>query len=661
MVSEPQPRPDDDIRWIDPVQAEIAAVTDGFAWAAAQLEAVMVTPSPVNDRPRAVRTHDQFQEAEGDEEYRLDAAEDREAYHRWLTTRRAPLAVGSPNTPARLKAATRPTRRARPLVSFVMPIWNPPIYALEHAVASVLAQSDPAFELIICDDGSSDPNLAATLTRLAKCDRRISVTALERNSGISAATNGAIARATGTFVGFIDQDDLVAPQSVAALRSVLDVTPDADVVYSDEDKIDATGIRYDPLFKPEWSPDLLLSFAYICHLTLIRRTLVDQLSGLRSAFDGSQDYDLVLRATEAARSIVHVPDVLYHWRALATSTASGAAAKPWAFEAGRRAVADAIARRDEPGTVVADDRFPGRYHVEREISGNPRVSVIIPFRDEPSLLALCTSSIRKHAGHDNVEYVLVDNGSELPETKALLFRLADQPDVRILDAPGPFNWAAINNAAARASTGEYLVFLNNDIEARKPGWLRALLGNAQRRDVGAVGARLLYDDGSIQHAGVVIGLGGIAGHVLRGLPGERPGYNSMAIVTRESSVLTGACLMVRRDVFFSVDGFDEELAVAFNDVDFCLKLRERGLRLIYTPLAELIHYESKSRGHTDDTFESGRILGRWGDVLRAGDPYLNSHLSHWRYWCPLSTPQEDYRWQTYLERSTSTLAPSSTE
>jgi GT2 family glycosyltransferase len=288
------------------------------------------------------------------------------------------------------------------------------------------------------------------------------------------------------------------------------------------------------------------------------------------------------------------------------------------------------------------------------------VSVIIPFRDEPSLLALCASSIRQDPGYERMELLLVDNGSELPETKALLERLGNEADVRIIDAPGPFNWAAINNAAAREAAGDVLLFLNNDIEARRGGWLHAMLGHALRPDVGAVGARLLYPDGTIQHAGVVLGLGGIAGHVLRGLPGERPGYNSMAIVTRESSVLTGACLMVRKEVFFEVDGFDEELAVAFNDVDFSLKLREHGYRLVYAPLAELVHYESKSRGHTDDKFESERILSRWGDALRAGDPYLNVHLSHWRYWCPLSTPQEDFRWQTYLERSTSTPGPSST-
>ncbi len=662
MVSELQRRPDPD-PWEGAARSEVDALTAALAWTSTQLAAIVGAPiSRRAERNRPGReANDQFQEPEPDGEYRLDAAEDREAYHRWLTGRRQPSVVGSARSRPPKGAATRPPRRrAVPLVAFVMPVYRATAAPLEHAVASVLGQDDPSFELVICDDGSADPELTALLGRLGRADRRIRVVTRPTNGGIAAATNDAIARARGEFVAFLDQDDCVAPGAVRAVREALAATPDADFLYSDEDKIDLDGVRYDPLFKPEWSPDLLLSFAYTCHLTVVRRSLLESLGLLRSAFDGSQDYDLALRATEHARRVVHIPEVLYHWRATPTSTASGAGAKPWAFAAGHRAVVDALARRGEEGTVTSDARFPGRYHVRRTVLGTPKVSVIIPFRDEPSLLALCTTSIRTDPGYDEVELLLVDNGSELPETGALLARLGKQPDVRILSAPGPFNWAAINNAAAREATGEYLLFLNNDIEARAPGWLAAMLGHAQRPDVGAVGARLLYPDGSIQHAGVVLGLGGIAGHVLRGLPGDRPGYNSMAIVTRESSILTGACLMVRKEAFFDVGGFDEELAVAFNDVDFSLKLRERGYRLIYTPLAELIHYESKSRGHTDDTAESKRILRRWGDALRAGDPYLNVHLSHWRYWCPLSTPQEDFRWQTYLERSTSTLEVSST-
>jgi GT2 family glycosyltransferase len=305
------------------------------------------------------------------------------------------------------------------------------------------------------------------------------------------------------------------------------------------------------------------------------------------------------------------------------------------------------------------EQFPGRYHVRRHLATSPLVSVIIPFRDQPALLQTCTSSMRAAPGYDNFEFVLLDNDSELPETAALLDELAAQPGVRIVQAPGPFNWPAINNAGAAEARGEVLLFSNNDIEARVPNWMHAMLGHALRPEVGAVGARLLYPDGAIQHAGVEIGLGGIAGHVLRGLPGSYPGYNSMAIQTRDVSVVTGAFVMTRRDVFESVGGFDESLPVAFNDVDYCLQLGERGLLVVYAPLAELIHHESISRGHTDDVSETARILDRWGETIAAGDKYVSPHLSHWRYWCPLSTAQEDARWTIYLKTSVLTHVESS--
>ena len=335
----------------------------------------------------------------------------------------------------------------------------------------------------------------------------------------------------------------------------------------------------------------------------------------------------------------------------AAGDSPGTIAKPWAYTAGLRAIEDALTRRGEEGTVTDEPAFPGRYHVLRKPKGEPLVSIIIPFRDEPSLLATCCHSLQQNSGYPNFEFVLVNNGSELPETFTLLEELTSEYDATVVDMPGPFNWAKINNAAVEKAKGDILLFSNNDIEARLPGWLYAMLGHATREDVGAVGARLLYPDGGIQHAGVVVGLGGIAGHVLRGLPGSYPGYNSMAIQTRNCSVVTGACMMTRRSIFEKVNGFDENLPVAFNDVDFCLKLIESNYLVIYEPLAELIHHESKSRGHTDDLAESARIIERWGHIIVAGDPYLNKNLSHWRYWCPLSTAQENDRWNNYLETS----------
>nr|MDA8291032.1 glycosyltransferase family 2 protein [Actinomycetota bacterium] len=650
-------------------ERDLAHVFSGLVWATRQLEPLVRMDlgdlASRRDGPSGPGEPEPSESLDPDDggPYPLNASEDRRAYHRWLEARHRPVIVGGAGDPPHRRALTRAPRRSRtPLVSFVVPVWRTPLWVLERCVGSVLAQHSPDWELCMCDDASADEELAAYLRSLPRVDRRIRTTVLESNGGIAAASNAALALATGEFVGFLDHDDELAGQAVARLASEIAHAPDADVLYSDEDKIDASGECFDPLFKPDWSPDLLLSFQYVGHLTLVRRSLVSELGGLRSDFDGSQDYDLVLRATERARRIVHVPDVLYHWRSLPGSAASDSSrelAKPWAYEAGKRAIEDALRRRGEDAEVTSDPRFAGRYHVRRELRREPTVSIVVPFRDEPGLLATCCESLRSEPGYGRVELVLVDNGSELPETAALLDRLSADPDVRILSSPGPFNWARLNNLAVREASGEVLLFSNNDIEARAPRWLHAMLGHALRPEVGAVGARLLYPDGAIQHAGVVVGLGGIAGHVLRGLPGEHPGYNSMALETRDCSVVTGACMMVRRDTFESVGGFDEELPVAFNDVDFCLKLRERGLLVVYTPLAELVHHESRSRGHTDDLAESQRILDRWSHVIVAGDPYLNSNLSHWRYWCPLSTAQEDDRWNNYLETSVSTRGRSS--
>ncbi len=651
------------------LERDLAHVFSSLTWATRQLEPLVRTEPRSQSAVRLPERSSRVDEGTGSTEpdgkgpYPLNASEDRRAYHRWLTAKRLPLVVGGAGDPPRKHALTRaPSRRRAPLLSLLVPVWRTPLWVLERSVSSVLSQGFADWELCLCDDASGDLELSAYLRSLRRVDRRIHTTALAQNGGISAATNGALALARGRFVAFLDHDDELALDALEAVAAAVASEPDVDIVYSDEDKIDATGERFDPLFKPDWSPDLLLSFQYLGHLTVVRRELVVELGGLRSDYDGSQDYDLALRATERARKIVHLPKVLYHWRTLpgsAASDASGTVAKPWAYEAGLRAIEDALARRGEAAEVAQEPRFAGRYHVRRLPSSEPLVSVVVPFRDEPALLATCCTSMRADPGYDRVEFVLVDNGSELPETAALLDRLALEPGVRVLESPGPFNWAALNNLAAREASGEVLLFANNDIEARSARWLHAMLGHALRPEIGAVGARLVYPDGAIQHAGVVVGLGGIAGHVLRGLPGDHPGYNSMAIQTRDCSVVTGACMMTRRDVFDSVGGFDEHLPVAFNDVDYCLSLRERGFLVVYTPLAELVHHESRSRGHTDDLAESRRILERWGDVIVAGDPYLNANLSHWRYWCPLSTAQEDDRWKTYLETAVSTRVRSS--
>lgn len=637
----------------------LAQALSGLEWAAQQVAPLLRTQVPARTSgmvasaspgsgPRRLR------------DYPLNASADVPAYHRWLEHHGAPTCIGGRWDPPLRRARTAPPPAGTvPAVSVVVPVHRPPLWALERCVGSVLAQDLADWQLVLCDDCSDDPALERYLRTLPSVDPRVQVTFLERNGGISAATNAALALATGTFVAFLDHDDELAPGALTAMTAPAADHCHADVLYSDEDKVDEHGTRFDPIFKPEWSPDLLLGNAYTCHLTLMRRQLVADVGGLRSAYDGSQDWDLALRATEQAREIVHVPQVLYHWRALPSSSASGTTAKPWAYEAGFRALVDTLRRREEPGEVTQEERFPGRYHVRRAVQGTPLVSVVIPFRDQPAMLAACVASVCRAPGHDHVELVLVDNGSELPETAALLDQLADRTGATVVDAPGPFNWSLLNNLAARRAHGDLLLFLNNDTDGHVDGWLGALVAQAQRPQVGAVGARLLYPDRTIQHAGVVIGLGGTVGHVLLGLPADDAGYGSLAIQARDCSAVTGACLMTRRAVYEAVGGFDQDLALAYNDVDYCLRVRSQDLLVVYEPLAEMIHHELKSRARTDDTADARRLLDRWGPVIAAGDPYLHQALSHWRHWCPLSTPEEEEAWKRFQESHRSTPSTSS--
>lgn len=589
--------------------------------------------------------------------YPLNATEDRAAYHRFLARiGESPVLHRDslPQSPARAsrregRVEKDATPSRRPLFSVVMPVYRPPIEFLLRSIESVRTQTNPSLELCVCDDASNDPELTSTLLALAKSDRRMKVVRREHNGGISAATNDAIASASGEFIVFLDNDDELAPEALAEMAAAIAANPEVDLLYSDEDKIDEHGERRDPTLKPDFSPDFLASSNYLCHLTVVRRSLLEEIGGLCSALDGSQDYDLVLRASERARSIVHVPKILYHWRAHAGSAALSAEAKPWAFEAGHRALEAMLERRAISGHVEDHPRYRGIYHVRRDILAPLSVSIIITFRDEPAMLARCVASLVEDPGYDHFELVLVDNASELPETATVVEQLAAADRrVRLLTDPRPFSWSAINNAAAATCESDILLFLNNDIEARSPGWLQALVEHAQREEVGAVGARLLYPDGTIQHAGVVLGMSHGAAHVLQGLPGDQPGYQAMAVLTRNTTAVTGACLMTRRELFEAIGGFDEQLPVAFNDIDYCLRLRAKGLLVVYTPLAELIHYESKSRGHADDRKEIPLFRSRWREAILAGDPYYNPHLSRFHPWCPLSTEEDDAQWTTFL-------------
>jgi len=565
------------------------------------------------------------------------------------------LALGGVG-PARRLLASAPARTLRPLFSVIVPCYRTPLRLLDRCVASVLAQHHSDWEMCLCDDGSRDGRLSGRIAELADLDPRIVTTARSTNGGISAATNDALTLATGRYMVFLDHDDELHPSALERIATAIADHPEADLIYSDEDKIDDEGLRHTPSFKPDWSPDLLLSNAYMCHLLVARRDLLTELGGFRSEFDGAQDYDLMLRATEATSAIVHIPEVLYHWRTAPGSASGDAGAKPWAFEAGRRALEDAATRRGIDATVMHHPKVPGSYHFMRTPSSGYLVSAVIPFRDEPALTAACYRSFIEQPGYDNFELLLVDNDSALPETRALLEDLARDHRVRLVAAPGPFDWAAINNEAARKARGELLLFLNNDIEAQSGDWLAAMVAQAERPEIGAVGARLLFPDRTIQHAGVVVGVGWGATHIQQGLQADHPGYLSLTMVTRDTSAVTGACMMTRRSEFEDLGGFDPNLPIAFNDVDYCLRLRQKGLLVVYTPLAEMIHHESKSRGHSDDTRETPFFRNRWRSVMRSGDPYYNCNLGRFDNNCRLPSEEDEDKWEIFL----SMLSESST-
>lgn len=535
-----------------------------------------------------------------------------------------------------------------PVLSIVVPVYRPSLWYFRECVRSVQDQTYRDWQLCLCDDGSNDPELTRAMAEMAASDFRITVDTLPQNGGISRATNRALAAAHGEFVVLLDHDDVLAPTALSELAAVMSAHDDVDVIYSDEDKLDELGKRFLPHFKPDWDPDLLMAYPYLGHVTAVRRDVLEHIGGFRPEFDGSQDYDVMLRATELARRIVHIPKVLYHWRVVAGSAAGDTEAKPWAHLASRRVLEDAVDRRGLDA-VVGTGPFPGAYHVRHAIRGTPSVSVIIPFRDQAGLTVTCLDSLDGTAGIPVTEVVLVDNGSTEPETRALRRALAERPATRLLEYPGAFNWAAINNAAAATCESDYLLFLNNDIEATSQGWLSSMVELAQDQAIGAVGARLLYPDGHIQHAGVVLGLGGVASHIFLGMPSDQSGYFSWDRVVRGYSAVTAACMLVRRSVFEEVGGFDESFAVAFNDVDFCIRVSQAGYRNVYTPHAELTHYESISRGLSGYYHDYQEFLRRWGELLRSGDPSYNPNLSRLDPWCPLRPPGEDEKWLAMVD------------
>jgi O-antigen biosynthesis protein len=525
-------------------------------------------------------------------------------------------------------------QQAGPLISVLLPVYETSEQWLRRCLDSVLQQAYGNWELCIADDASPSPHVRRVLEEYARRDARVRVSWRSSNGHISEASNTALEMARGDYVGMLDHDDELRPHALLEMVEAISKDPVRQLLYSDEDKIDAAGRRFDPYFKPDWNPDLLLSQNYVCHFTVIRTSLAREAGGFRAGYEGSQDHDLILRCTERLRSdqIHHVPKVLYHWRAIKGSTALERHAKDYAGAAGVRAVADHLERKGTGAT--AEQLQHGHYRVRWPVPDPaPLVSLIVPTRDRVELLRSCVESILDRTTYENIEVVVVDNQST--ETRALdyLQEIAKQHRVTVLRFDRPFNYSAINNWAVARCRGDVIGLVNNDIEVISPGWLEEMVGLAIRPDVGAVGAKLYYPDGSIQHAGVILGLGGVANHAYVGQPSGYPGHGGRALVAQNLSAVTGACLVVRRALYEELHGLEERLGVAFNDVDFCLRLRERGYRNVWTPFAEMYHHESASRGRDESAEKRARFLAeihymesRWGDTLR-NDPAYNPNLS----------------------------------
>lgn len=541
----------------------------------------------------------------------------------------------------------------KPLISIVMPVYNPPREYLRNAINSIIHQYYSNWELCICNDGSLEPDVSEVLDEYASKDQRIKITLLPANRGIAIASNCALELTTGEFVGFLDHDDELTPDAllevVAALQQI-----DVDLLYSDEDKLDRRGRRCQPFFKPAWSPDLLLSTMYTCHFSVYRKSLIDQIGGFREGLDGSQDYDFALRFTEKTNRIAHIPKILYHWRQAEGSAAASVKAKPFAYEAGKAALTDSLRRRGISGEVQFQS-IPGFYRVRRRIVTPGKVSIVIPTRDRLRLLERCISLLESKTSYEDFEIIIVDNGSKDRATLDYLERSKHH----VIRDDEPFNFSRINNLAARQACGEYLLFLNDDTEVVSSEWLTAMVEHAQRPEVGAVGAKLLYMNGRIQHAGVLLGVCGVAGHSHRNCNGRGGfGYVNFPNIIRNYSAVTGACLMVRRDLFNAVGGFDEKLAVHFNDVDLCLRLVERGYAVIYTPYAILYHREKASRSPVDP-FEESYLLAKWSEYI-ANDPYYspNQNSNAEDFSVDYTTPDSLYRMCSFdLAGSDARLVP----
>lgn len=517
-------------------------------------------------------------------------------------------------------------------ISVLVPAYRTPEAFFRQMIESVLNQTYPYLELCIADGSGENISVEKVVKEYQAKDQRVRYQRLEKNEGIAGNTNAAIRMATGDYLALFDHDDLLAPNALFEVASTIEKDK-ADVVYTDEDKVTSDlKEHFQPHFKPDFNPDLLCSNNYICHLFVVKRSLALKLGGQDPAYDGAQDYDFIFRCTEEAEKIVHIAKILYHWRVHQASTADNPTSKMYAFDAGKRAI-EAHLQRIGAKAEVSHTKDLGFYRVKYQVQGNPKVSIVIPNKDEKETLKKCLESIWQKTTYSNYEIILVENNSTTLEIRDYYQELDGKNGVRVVYWDKEFNYSAINNFGISYAKGEYILCLNNDITVISPEWMEELLANCQRPEVGIVGARLYYPDNTIQHAGIVLGMGGCAGSLFVGLARSRGGYLHKAALQQDLSAVTAACFMVKKEAFEKVGGFEEKLAVAFNDVDFCLKVRHAGYLVVYDPYAELYHHESKTRGYENTEAKKRRFQEEieymrchWmPDILR--DPYYNENLS----------------------------------
>ena len=527
-----------------------------------------------------------------------------------------------------------------PLISIAVPAYQTPVEFLRQMIESLIVQTYSNWELCIVNASPDNEEMQKVLAEYSAGDSRVRFCNLKENLGIAENTNRAFAMTKGEFVGLLDHDDLLAPNALYEIVKILQDHPQADALYTDEDKVTTElDEHFQPHLKPDFNLDLLRSNNYICHFFVVRKSIVEKAGGFRKEFDGAQDYDFIFRCTENAGEVLHVPEILYHWRTHKASTADNPASKMYAFEAGKRAIEAHLERTGTKGEVSHTQDL-GFYRVKYPVQRKPLVSVIIPNKDEKETLQTCLEMLEKNTGYQNFEIIIVENNSTTDEIFRYYKELSGNRKIHLLRWGKEFNYSAINNFAVAHAKGEYLLFLNNDVKSINSDWLEEMLGVCQRPEVGGVGAKLIYPDNTIQHAGCVIGMGGIAGHMFVDMPADRTGYLHKASLLQDMSAVTAACLLMKKEVFEQAGGFTEELAVAFNDVDLCLKVRKNGYLIVYDPYVKLYHMESKTRGAEDSKEKVRRFQTEieymrchWIDILKNGDPCYNKNLSltKWNY------------------------------